>query len=278
MAEAMISFAKQRWLGLLLLIACSVIVVGAHAKYAASIPRFAYLTGWVLFGVMFLLTAYNARKRIPFLPALSSESWLQFHIYAGWLTAVLFLVHVSYRVPTGWFEGVLTWLYGLVMVSGVFGLVISRDLPKRMATRGSEVLFERIPAIRANLRERAETLALTSVPDVKSITLADFYVRELREFFDGPRNTWQHIFEVRAALNRLLNRINDLNRYLNEKERATLSQIAELVRQKDGLDYHYALQLLLKGWLFMHIPLTYAMLLWTLAHIVIVFAFSGGAR
>jgi len=51
-----------------------------------------------------------------------------------------------------------------------------------------------------------------------------------------------------------------------------------LVRQKDGLDYHYALQLVLKGWLFTHIPLTYSLLLLTLVHVVLVFAFSGGAR
>jgi len=34
----------------------------------------------------------------------------------------------------------------------------------------------------------------------------------------------------------------------------------------------------LKTWLFVHIPLTYSLLLFSLAHIVVVFAFSGGAR
>ena len=57
-----------------------------------------------------------------------------------------------------------------------------------------------------------------------------------------------------------------------------MNEIATLVRQKDGLDYHYSLQLILKLWLFVHIPLTYSLLLWTLAHIVLVFAYSGGAR
>jgi len=74
-----------------------------------------------------------------------------------------------------------------------------------------------------------------------------------------------------------LNKISDLNRYLNEPERATLDQIAALVRQKDGLDYHYALQFTLKFWLFTHIPLTCSLLLFILAHVVLVFAFSGGA-
>jgi hypothetical protein len=242
------------------------------------VPRLAYLTGWALFAVILALTFFNARKKVPFLPLLSSEAWLQFHIYAGLLTGVLFLVHISYRVPTGWFEITLAALYLLVMASGFVGLFVSRAFPKQLTTRGDEVVFERIPGIRRQLQERAEALALASVADVKSATIADFYVRELKAFFDGTRNLLPHLFEVRAPLNRLLNKITDLNRYLNEPERATMNEIAALVRRKDSLDYHYALQFVLKLWLFVHIPLTYSLLLFTLAHIVIVFAFSGGAR
>ena len=140
------------------------------------------------------------------------------------------------------------------------------------------MLFERIPGIRRQLQDRAEALALNSVAEVKSSTIADFYVRELKYFFDGTRNVMSHWLEVRTPLNLILNKITDLNRYLNDAERATMNEIATLVRQKDGLDYHYSLQLVLKLWLFVHIPLTYSLLLWTLAHIVLVFAYSGGAR
>jgi hypothetical protein len=72
--------------------------------------------------------------------------------------------------------------------------------------------------------------------------------------------------------------LDDLRRFATEQERATLEKLAALVRQKDGLDYHRALQLALKLWLFVHIPLTYALLIFTLLHIVLVLGFSGGAR
>jgi hypothetical protein len=271
-------FSKQRAAGLTIFFLSSVLIVSLHAEYRDVIPGIAYLSGWLLFALMLVLTFYNARKKLSFLPLLTSEGWLQFHIYAALLTAVLFFVHINYKTPTGWFEGTLAWLYILVMLSGVFGLFASRDIPKRLTTRGGEVLFERIPGIRRQLQERAEGLALKSVGEVKSSTIADFYLRELKNFFDGTRNMVPHWFEVRTPLNLLLNKIADLNRYLNESERATMDEIAMLVRQKDGLDYHYALQLVLKLWLFVHIPLTYSLLLWTLAHVVLVFAFSGGAR
>ncbi|HWC60696.1 MAG TPA: hypothetical protein VHC44_13450 [Verrucomicrobiae bacterium] len=274
----MTAFSKQRAAGLTLFILSSVLIVSLHAEYTGVMPGLAYLSGWLLFAVMLVLTFYNARKKLSFLPLLTSEGWLQFHIYAALFTAVLFCVHISYKIPTGWFEGILAWLYILVMASGFFGLFASRGIPKRLTTRGGEVLFERIPGIRRQLQERAEALALKSVEEVKSSTIADFYVRELKEFFGGTRNVIPHWLEVRTPLNSILNKIADLNRYLNESERATMNEIATLVRQKDGLDYHYSLQLVLKLWLFVHIPLTYSLLLWTLAHIVLVFAYSGGAR
>jgi len=274
----MTAFSKQRAAGLTLFFLSSVLVVSLHAEFAGVMPRLAFLSGWLLFAVMLILTFYNARKKLSFLPLLTSEGWLQFHIYAALFTAVLFCVHVSYKIPTGWFECVLAALYALVMLSGFFGLFASRGIPKRLTTRGGEVLFERIPGIRRQLQERAETLALQSVEQVKSATIADFYVRELKDFFDDTRNVPSHWFEIRTPLNSLLNKIADLNRYLNEAERATMDEIATLVRQKDGLDYHYSLQLVLKLWLFVHIPLTYSLLLWTFAHIVLVFAYSGGAR
>jgi len=270
-------FSQQRGLGLAVFLIMAVEIVFLHRVYAGELPRLNYLTGWALFGVILLLALYNGRKKLPFLPLLSSEEWLQVHIYAGLLTGVLFAVHINYTITSGWFQGVLAWLYLLVMASGFFGLFLSRAIPKRLTTRGGEVLFERIPAIRRQVREQAEHLALQSVGESKSSTIADFYLRELRSFFSGPRNCSFHWSENPSPVNRILTKISDVKRYLNEQECATLEKIAVLVRQKDGLDYHYAQQLLLKGWLFVHIPLTYSLLLFTLAHVVLVFAFSGGA-
>jgi hypothetical protein len=271
-------FSRQRGFGLMVFLNLAAVIIWLQWVYAGKIPRLSYLSGWTLLAVILLLTLYNGRKKLPFFPLLSSEAWLQFHIYAGLLTGVLFAVHISYRIPSGWFQGVLTWLYFLVMASGFFGLFISRAIPKHLTTRGGEVLFERIPAIRRQLQAQAEKLALQSVGESNSSTIADFYLRELKGFFDGPRNGFSHLSEDASPVNRILIKISDVNRYLNEKERATLETIAALVRQKDGLDYHYAQQLLLKLWLFAHIPLTYSLLLFTLVHIVLVYAFSGGVR
>ncbi len=278
MVEAMKSFSQQRWLGLILLVLFSGIILGAYVHFAPTFPRLGYFSGWALFLLMLVLTLYNGRKKLPFLPLGTSEGWLQFHIYAGFLTVVLFLAHVRFRPPSGWFDIILASLYVLVTGSGVAGLFVTRSIPKRLTTRGGEVLYERIPAIRRRLQEQAETLALKSTSEAHSTTIADFYVRHLQDFFDGPRNLTLHLMEVRRPLNVLLNRISDLNRYVDKGERETLDKISQLVRQKDGVDYHHSMHLLLKGWLFVHIPLTYSLLIFSVMHIVLVYAFSGGAR
>lgn len=274
----MISYAKRRgfvWT-LLALLASAVFLV--HAYYTPVLPYLVYIYGWALFFLIVLLSLYNGRKKLPFLPLGNSEGWLQFHIYAGLLTILLFALHISFKVPTGWFEIILAVLYLLVTISGIFGLFFSRMIPKRLTTRGSEVIYERIPTIRRSLQEQAELLALKSVPTSQSTTIAEFYLRHLKSFFDRSQNFWAHQFEVRSPVNSLLNKISDLNRFLNEEERTTANKLAELVRQKDGLDYHRALQITLKTWLFVHIPLTYSLLIFSVIHVVIVFAFSGGAR
>ncbi len=271
-------FLRRRLLWGSLLITASITVASVYAVWAGATTRAAYLSGWLLFAVMVVLTGYNWFKKIPYLPLGRSEVWLEFHIYAGLFTGVLFLLHVRLQWPTGWFEGVLTVLYAVVMVSGVIGIIISRGWPKRLTARGGEVPFERIPIVRRELREQAEALALNSVAEAKSATIAEFYSRRLHGFFAGPQNFFSHLFEIRLPLNALLHDLGDLNRFLNESERKVTEQLVTLVRQKDGLDYQRALQLTLRLWLFVHIPVTYSLMLWAIAHIVLVYGFSAGAR
>jgi len=269
-------FRGQFLSGTLLLMAATAAAIIAHRRWSGILPGYAYLTGWVLFAAMVLLTIYNARKKLPFLPLGRSESWLQIHIYVGFFTVVLFLIHLNFRTPTSWFDETLAWLYLLVTLSGVFGLVLSRVLPRRLATRGGEVLYEKIPALRHSVREQAEALALG--PGTSSPAIAEFYVRQLSPFLAGPGRFWPHLLESRRPLNAIMNEIEQFRRYLSEGERVTLEGLRELVRSKDGLDYHYALQKSLKLWLFVHLPLTYSLMIFSLLHMVLVFAFSAGAR
>ncbi|MDB6126179.1 MAG: hypothetical protein JWM35_75 [Verrucomicrobia bacterium] len=261
-----------------LLVAASAATIWKYQAMRLGYPYMDYLTGWVLFALILLLTLYNSRKKLPFLPLLSSRVWLQAHIYVGLFTAVVFFLHLNWRTPSGWFEGILAWLFIGVTLSGIFGLWLSRMMPKRMTTAGGEVLFERIPIIRRDLRLQAEGLALKSIPDAQATTLADFYARELAGYFAGPQGYWISLTGSRRRLNALLGNLSETKRYLTAPEKVSAEKLAGLLRQKDAVDFQRAAQLTLKGWLFVHIPLTYGLLVFSVVHLMLVHAFSGGAR
>jgi hypothetical protein len=269
-------FRRQFFPGLFALLIAAAVTLVLHAHFRRTLPNEALLTGWILLAATLALAFYNARKRLPFLPLGNSETWLQVHIYLGFFTVLLFLIHLNFRLPHGWFEITLAWLFALVGGSGVVGLILSRVLPRRLATRGGEVIYEKIPALSHALKSEAENVAVGA--EAKSPAIAEFYARRLARFFSTPQNTWLHLVESRHPLNALISGLDDLRRTGSDAERAMLEKLAALVRQKDGLDYHRSLQLTLKLWLFVHIPLTYGLLIFTALHIVLVFGFSGGAR
>lgn len=175
------------------------------------------------------------------------------------------------------FETALALLFVAVTASGIAGWWISRVLPSRLTIAGGEVPFDRIPEVLRSLRLRAERVALQAIPTARATTLADFYTERLADFF-RPREFRRSSARLASPLNRRLNLIGEVRRFLNAEENASLDQLADLVRQKDAVDYQRSLQLVLKGWLFVHIPLTYGLLLASVAHVVVVYSFSGGSR
>src|SRR5262249_55234736 len=153
--------------------------------------------------------------------------------------------------PVGWFNWVFTALYSLVMISGIVGWIWSRTIPKRLTAHGGEVIWETIPARQAGIRREAEAVVL------QSPLLGEFYGEQLRD-------TWRD-----AAA-----KLTDLKKFLKEEERPLADKLAALAKESDDLNFHYRQQLYLKAWLFVHIPLTYGLIIFMVAHIVIVYAFS----
>lgn len=269
-------FVQRRFLGILLLLAALVAMMLGHAHLAPTLRHMAALTGWALLAVCLFLTAYNARKKLPFLPLGNSRTWLQLHAYVGYFSVGLFMVHTGWRWPSGWFEGVLAALYTAVALSGVLGLIWSRIVPRRLTACGEEVVFERIPIVRRQLAECAEQLALDSVVSTQSAAIADFYNLHLAGYFVDPGSLWRHWVGSHRGARRLLDKLEDLQRFLNADQKKVLEELVSLVRRKESIDEQHALQLSLRLWLFIHIPLTYSLLVFTAFHVVLVFGFSAG--
>jgi hypothetical protein len=243
----------------------------------SNLDSSAFGTGYLLLAAIFFLALYNVRKKLPALPLGNSASWMQWHIYVGVGTVGLFALHARTAWPSGYLDGCLAFAYASTVASGVLGLYLTRTIPAQLARVSDEIVYERIPAFRRQVRIDADGVVLEAVAASGATTLADFYAARLFGFFRRPRG-WRYVMRPTSALRRTLMReMQDLRRYLSEPELASSERLFALVRRKDDLDFHDARQKILKLWLFAHIGLTYALVILAVLHGVLVHAFHGGS-
>ncbi|MFK7766166.1 MAG: hypothetical protein AB8B55_02905 [Mariniblastus sp.] len=256
----------------LIIIAILSLVVYAQNQ---SLRHSSFTTGYLLMGCLIFLTAFNLRKKFTFLPQLGSATfWMQLHIYVGLATFAIFGFHIAWHVPNGWFECFLAFLYLSVALSGVYGLYVTRVYPSRLTGLGQETIFERIPFFRQQLAAQARTLVLQACES--SDVLAKFYTNHLSHFFERPRNLAYLIRPSGRTRRQLISQIEDLDRFLVEDQRSVSRKLSTLIKKRDDLDYHYALQGRLKVWMFAHIGMTYSLLLVAILHMILAHAFAGG--
>ena len=105
----------------------------------------------------------------------------------------------------------------------------------------------------------------------------DLYSNHLRDFFQGPRNFTAHLIGSQRPLNQLTDEIDKLSRYVDQQGQEKLAAIKNLVVEKDRLDFARVYLGLTRGWLFVHVPVTYALIVLTVLHVLVVYAFSSGA-
>lgn len=242
-----------------------------------NLYRSAWFSGYCLAGAVVILAAFHWRKKMPVLAVLGSAAvWMQIHIYLGLSTFVLFGWHIHWRVPQGGLEQVLAVVFLAVGLSGVYGLYLTRTTPRRLALLSRQFIYEEIPIQQSDVRRRAQAIALTEGSGNE--ILARVYVNRIAGFLAGARSWWFALWPSGAACRRLVGELVALDRYLAPEQREASRQLMSLVREKDDLDYHEALQGRLKVWMFLHIGLTYSLLTLMIVHVVLVHAFAEGWR
>ncbi len=233
-----------------------------------------FVTGWILLGTMFSLGIFNIRKRMSALPLGRAAYWLTLHVVLGFFAVGTFLVHTNYVWPTGVYEQLLASLFWLTAVSGMLGWLYQRAIPRRLSRIGYEVIFERVPAEIAHLREEAEAAALEAVGNSGEPTLGRFYSETLDWFFQRPRFAISHLLGTGAAAHWLEHRIAAVRRLLGSAELKALDEIEKIAQLKISVDAHYAIQRSLKLWVFAHVLLTSATLSLSVWHLILVHVYA----
>lgn len=238
----------------------------------------AFYSGYALFGCVLFLSAYNFRKKFPALSIGASSHWLQAHIYVAIFSGAMFGLHVGWRIPDGYIETSLATCFTLTFASGLYGLAISRSIPRRLAKLREEYIFEQIPALRHDVRQTADRLVVHLATQSASPIVVDFYASRLVEFFFRPRGMWYYLRPTNTLRRKLQAELKTIRRYCSEAEQTACQSLSTLIDRRDDMDYHEALQGKLKLWLFVHIGLTYSLIIIATYHMILAHAFDGGWR
>lgn len=245
-------------------------------------PR--YLDGWVLAGGMFVQVYFHVARKKGNLSPKSALRWRKIHIFLGYLLIAAFVLHSDFSLPDTGFEWALWAAFVLVALSGIFGTYLAWSLQtKRLIDEA--VSYDRIPIRRADLARGVHAAVVETDPSAAAIALpappydtwiVDLYIDHLRDFFQEPRNYTAHLIGSQRPLKQLTDEIDNLSRYVDQPRQEKLAIIKGLVVEKDRLDFARVHLGLTKAWLFIHVPVTYTLIVLTVLHVLVVYAYSAG--
>ncbi len=232
----------------------------------------------------------SARKKVPVWRVGRAQTWMRGHLWLGLLSFPLILFHAGFH-----FGGALTTalmvLFILVVASGVLGAILQHYLPRGMTVQvPMETIYEEIDHVRAQLRSEADQLvaavcgptgleaaeppgnpgsiaaATTRVEVADEVTarLRDFYLRQMRSFLDNPGQRNHPLSDAAQAAGIFQQLRVLLPPVLGE----TLENLENICEEERQLTRQVRLHHWLHGWLLLHIPLSFALLLLGAVHAV----------
>lgn len=276
----------------------------AYIPYSRNSPAGA--TGGSVMGLVygsvgsaFMLFAglLGGRKRVPTWRLGRATSWMRGHLWLGALSFPLILFHGGFH-----FGGALTrtlmWLFIVVYISGLFGAFLQHFIPRFATERlPMETIYEQIGRVREKLMAESATLVeeaegalagdLTRATSTQLATaasagtmggltvasglqvneeardeLAQFYENEMRPFLsrNGGRNL------ALAEPGRSRGMFQQLRIMLPATLLPVIDDLENIAEEKRQLDRQSLYHRILHGWLLVHIPASYALLVLGTVH------------
>jgi hypothetical protein len=214
----------------------------------------------------------------------SRTSWMRGHIWLGLLSVVFILGHSNYSWG-GPLEAALWGVLIAVVASGVIGLILQQVLPRMLTSRvPCEAPYEQIPHLCDVMRRDADalvdnacgvydpspqsaqnTLAVIQYAGNARAQLRDFYEQDVRPFLSPGRprgNPLANAVQAEARFSKL-RRLPGMEEMTNE-----VTRLARFCEERRLLLEQERIHFWLHAWLLVHIPLSVALLVLGLLHVV----------
>ena len=189
----MTEFAKRMYTGIGSVVLFALAASLLFGTLQNNLIKTSIFSGLLLLFMVIFLIGLNWRKHFSFLPIGKASTWLQIHVYVGWASIVMFLIHTGGRSANGGLESTISFLFLTVAASGVLGLGLSRLIPRRLTQKGGNIAFEDIPKLKKDIKVQAEDLAIKSIEQTKKSTISDFYVERVEVFLLGSHSHARYV-------------------------------------------------------------------------------------
>jgi hypothetical protein len=267
--EGFLRYAGFRWAkisgGLCLLIIISYALVDVTPRHNGG-SWYGYTLGTIGAGLILWLTALGYRKRKMTSDYWSLKAWTSAHVYLGLSLIVIGTWHTGFQL--GWNVHTLAWaLMMLVILSGLYGVIVYATLPAALSNNRDEMtqmqMLEAIRAFDRQLHSAAQPLTPADTAPVLAALDEDPFAGGI-----GARLSGRYPNCATAAALRTLASSQTSDAAARDKVVGLLKQkVAALAR----LRAHLRLRALLEIWLYVHVPLTFALIAALSAHIISVF-------
>jgi hypothetical protein len=276
--ESFLVHSRFRYLKLAVLLSLASLVAYLAYEPRGGVHNGGTWLGYTLGTIGALLIVWlmllGLRKRRYGPGAFSLKGWLSAHVYLGLALTLVATLHAAFQV--GWNIHTLAYALMLVVIaSGVWGIVVYRRIPRLMTVNRGGQTFPELTREIVGLDAEAADLALG---------LGDEYAEEIRRAREETRlgggvfrqlsgedrrcGTTRALANVRGMARRLPPELADRGAALL----VALGRKQELLRRaRKDIRYKATMDL----WLYVHVPLSFALLAALTAHVVSVFFYWG---
>ncbi|MEQ1844591.1 MAG: hypothetical protein ABL983_03305 [Nitrospira sp.] len=237
--------------------------------YGGSLEGLLY--GVVGTGLIAVLMYLGVRRRSYASSTGTVQGWVSAHVYLGLLTLLLIPLHAGFRFS--W--DVHTLAFGLLVVvvlSGVVGLYLYQNIPGRLTRYEAGLQADKIDPERARLLSDMRAL----VKD-KSDALVEIYREEVATSQRQASEGWSLLFKGQGC-DLIALRSAELARKVSgipPEDQAMFQVLSQLLLKKTQLEVNLLHQMRLRNalqaWLYVHVPMSIAMVCAVGVHLIVVF-------
>ena len=254
------------------------VVVGTFVwSYKREFPHGGSLIGLIYgtagFALILLLAFYGIRKRWYRSRLGTMEQWLQSHIYLGLLVIVLLVLHTGGRFNDTVAVTTLI-LTTVVVLSGIAGAIFFVTVPRLLTEVESNLTVDEISA---QLNQLARNMA--RIASGRSAPFIRIYDGLMAESMPGWLAGWRLLFaRMRRGNQQTAADWSKLLALVSKDEQEQLRQMLVFSRQRKELlmrlMYQQRYKNILEFWLYIHVPVTIAVIVFGAVHVVAVFYYG----